>query len=70
MAPSGTPEGRAKRELSAKLTEGECRTDFLYKLKSVQRKIDLLAILPQSPPCGGASSLPEGAKDLTDFAYI
>ena len=43
MAPSG-------RELSAKLTEGECRTDSLNKPKLVLCSIILLAILPQSPP--------------------
>ena len=50
MAPSGTPEGRAKRELSAKPTEGECRTDFLYASSSVQNSFEPFAGLPQSPP--------------------
>ena len=59
-----SPSAPSGRELSAKLTEGVSRTDSLYKPESVLCGIELLAILPQSPPGGGASSLPEGAKGL------
>ena len=65
LAPSG-------RGLSAKLTGGECRTDPLYKRKSVRNRIKVFAGLPPLKglgsfaavavsACGGASSLPEGA---------